>query len=94
MTVFAATRDNPPPPQWPLSLTGPTPSLTSSWHKNRLGMGCRTRRAAEYLLVAQKPPQRAKGIWQRHDIPDVWKEKPPARAPAPQFLTRHLCAII
>ncbi len=45
-----------------------------TWNKNRMGMGYRTRRYGEYLAIAQKPPKRAKGIWQRHDIPDVWTE--------------------
>ena len=46
-----------------------------TWDKGRIGMGYRTRRRAEYLLVLQKPPKRAKGVWTRHDIPDVWHEK-------------------
>ena len=46
-----------------------------TWDKVRMGMGYRTRRQAEYLVIAQKPPKRAKGIWQRHDIRDVWSEK-------------------
>ena len=37
-------------------------------------MGYRTRRRSEHLLVLQKPPRRAKGVWKRHDIPDVWQE--------------------
>lgn len=45
------------------------------WHKGRIGMGYRTRRCAEYLLVIQKPPIRAKGVWTLHDIPDVWTER-------------------
>ncbi len=50
-----------------------------TWNKGRIGMGYRTRRTAEYLLVLQKKPKRAKGIWTRHDIPDVWEEKPSSR---------------
>ena len=46
-----------------------------TWDKGRIGMGYRTRRTGEYLLILQKPPKRAKGVWQRHDIPDVWTEK-------------------
>ena len=46
-----------------------------TWNKERMGMGYRTRRYAEYLLILQKPPRRAKGVWQSHDIPDVWAEK-------------------
>ena len=49
-----------------------------TWNKGRIGMGYRTRRTAEYLIVLQKSPKRAKGVWTRHDIPDVWTEKPPS----------------
>ena len=45
------------------------------WNKQRIGMGYRTRRVSEYLVVMQKAPRRAKGVWSRHDIPDVWDEK-------------------
>lgn len=46
-----------------------------TWNKGRMGMGCRTRHSCEYLVVLQKPPFRAKGVWTVHDIPDVWTEK-------------------
>ncbi len=49
------------------------------WNKMRIGMGYRTRRTSEYLLVLQKKPLRAKGVWKAHDIPDVWNEKLPNR---------------
>lgn len=45
------------------------------WNKLRMGMGYHSRRTSEYLLVFQKPPKRAKGIWKDHGIPDVWDEK-------------------
>jgi site-specific DNA-methyltransferase (adenine-specific) len=45
------------------------------WNKQRMGMGYRTRRMSEYCLVLQKAPQRAKGVWLVHDIPDVWPER-------------------
>lgn len=45
------------------------------WNKDRIGMGYRTRRSCEYLIVLQKAPLRAKGVWTAHDIPDVWSEK-------------------
>ena len=45
------------------------------WNKMRIGMGYRSRRTSEYLLVLQKKPLRAKGVWKAHDIPDVWNEK-------------------
>ena len=46
-----------------------------TWDKQRMGMGYRTRRQAEYLVVLQKSPKRAKGVWAVHNIPDVWGEK-------------------
>ena len=48
-----------------------------TWNKQRMGMGYRTRRQAEYLVVLQKLPKRAKGVWSVHNIPDVWSEKVP-----------------
>lgn len=46
-----------------------------TWDKGKIGMGYRTRRKSEYLLIIQKKPVKAKGYWTRHDIPDVWTEK-------------------
>lgn len=46
-----------------------------TWDKGRIGMGYRSRRKCEYLLVLQKTPKRAKGVWTRRNIPDVWTEK-------------------
>ena len=45
------------------------------WNKMRIGMGYRSRRISEYLVIMQKAPRRAKGVWALHDIPDVWEEK-------------------
>ncbi len=45
------------------------------WDKGKIGMGFRTRRKSEYLIVCQKSPVRAKGKWTIHNIPDVWEEK-------------------
>ncbi len=45
-----------------------------TWSKKKIGMGYRSRRVAEHLVVLQKRPRRAKGVWTRHDIPDVWVE--------------------
>lgn len=53
-----------------------------TWNKGRIGMGYRTRRKCEYLYIAQKLPTRVKGVWTRHDIPDVWEEKQDATAHA------------
>lgn len=46
-----------------------------TWDKGKIGMGYRTRRKSEYLVVMQKSPKKAKGYWTVHDIPDVWLEK-------------------
>ena len=45
------------------------------WDKQRIGMGYRTRRTAEYLMVLQKRPKRARDIWTDHALPDVWAER-------------------
>lgn len=45
------------------------------WDKGKIGMGYRTRHKAEYLLILQKSPVKAKGSWSDHSIPDVWEEK-------------------
>lgn len=45
------------------------------WDKGKIGMGYRSRRKSEYLLVCQKKPVKAKGCWNVHNIPDVWMEK-------------------
>lgn len=54
-----------------------------TWDKMRIGMGYRTRNAAEYLMVLQKEPRRAKGVWQDHGIPDVWSEQVRRDSPHP-----------
>ena len=46
-----------------------------TWNKEKMGMGYRTRRVSEYLVVLQKPPIKAKVTWSDHSIPDVWSEK-------------------
>jgi site-specific DNA-methyltransferase (adenine-specific) len=46
-----------------------------TWDKLTFGMGYRTRRRGEHLLICQKPPRRAKGVWVDHSIPDIWPEK-------------------
>lgn len=45
-----------------------------TWNKMKIGMGYRTRRKSEYLLVLQKAPRLAKATWSLHNIPDVWEE--------------------
>ena len=44
------------------------------WNKLRMGMGYRTRRCCEYLVILQKYPYKAK--WKKRNIRDVWDEKP------------------
>ena len=46
-----------------------------TWNKDRMGMGYRTRRTAEYLLIIQKKPFLAKVTWSIKNIKDVWIEK-------------------
>jgi site-specific DNA-methyltransferase (adenine-specific) len=46
-----------------------------TWDKGRIGMGYRTRRKSEYLVITQKHPRIAKATWTVHNIPDVWQEK-------------------
>jgi len=46
-----------------------------TWDKMRIGMGYRTRRQSEHLVIYQKVPKRAKGVWTDHSIPDIIAEK-------------------
>ncbi len=46
-----------------------------TWNKQKIGMGYRTRRKSEYLVILQKLPKLAKSTWVLHNIPDVWDEK-------------------
>jgi site-specific DNA-methyltransferase (adenine-specific) len=45
-----------------------------AWDNLRLGMGKRSRRRGDYLLVLQRPPVIAKN-WRDHGIPSRWGEK-------------------
>lgn len=62
------------------------------WDKGKIGMGYRTRRKSEYLIVFQKSPVKAKACWTDHAIPDVWEEKTPKTHPhsKPVELQRRL----
>jgi site-specific DNA-methyltransferase (adenine-specific) len=75
---------------WDFENAKPVDMIT--WDKMKIGMGYRTRRRAEYLLIAQKLPLRAKGVWTDHGIPDVWQEKQDKGHPhaKPQELQRRL----
>ena len=46
-----------------------------TWNKGRMGMGYRTRRCVEYLMIIQKPPFRVNEGWRKRDVPDVWTER-------------------
>lgn len=46
-----------------------------TWDKLTFGMGYRSRRRGEHLLIIQKEPIRAAATWKDHGIPDVWPEK-------------------
>lgn len=45
------------------------------WNKLKIGMGYRTRRKCEYLIIIQKFPRQAKSTWRIHNIPDIWEER-------------------
>lgn len=65
-----------------------------TWDKGRIGMGYRTRRCSEHLVVAQREPVRAKGVWTAHNIPDVWREKLPGRSGHPHAKPEQLQAAL
>jgi site-specific DNA-methyltransferase (adenine-specific) len=46
-----------------------------AWDSLRPGMGKRSRRRGDYLLVLQKPPLKAGATWRDHGIPARWAEK-------------------
>ncbi|MBO7380120.1 MAG: hypothetical protein J6U05_00385 [Neisseriaceae bacterium] len=52
-----------------------------TWNKEKMGMGYRTRRTCEYLVVVQKLPKLAKSTWKIHNICDIWNEKVPKTHP-------------
>ena len=37
-------------------------------------MDYRTRRRSEYCVLSQKNPRAVKGVWNTHNIPDIYKE--------------------
>ncbi len=53
-------------------------------------MGYRTRRRAEYCIILQKQPRRAKGVWKTHNIPDVIQERASQRE-HPHTRSRWTC---
>ena len=61
--------------QWFDDLTDLDTVDMITWNKKRMGMGYRTRRVSEYLVVVQKKPRLAKNTWSLHNIPDVWDDE-------------------
>lgn len=63
------------------------------WNKLRPGMGRRARCQSEYLVVAQKPPIKAKATWRDRSIWDCWPEMADRSAhphAKPHMLTERL----
>jgi site-specific DNA-methyltransferase (adenine-specific) len=56
------------------ALDGLKPVDLIAWDNLRPGMGKRTRRRGDYLLVLQRPPITAR-TWRDHGIPSRWPEK-------------------
>lgn len=46
-----------------------------TWDKEKMGMGYRTRKQCEYVLLLQKKPTKVKGHWTIKNIRDIWSEK-------------------
>jgi site-specific DNA-methyltransferase (adenine-specific) len=46
-----------------------------AWDSMRIGMGKRSRRRGDYLIVLQKPPVKAGATWRDHAIPNRWVER-------------------
>jgi site-specific DNA-methyltransferase (adenine-specific) len=61
------------------------------WDAMTFGMGKRLRCTAQYLVVLQKVPKIARGVWKDHRIRDVWPETANGHAHAkPYQLTERL----
>lgn len=59
----------------PSDITALAPVDMISWDKMRFGQGRRARCQTEFLIILQKGPLRATGVWTDHGIPDCWSEK-------------------
>jgi site-specific DNA-methyltransferase (adenine-specific) len=51
------------------------PVYLIAWDSLRIGMGERSRRRGDYLIVLQKPPVKAGTTWRDHGIPSRWPER-------------------
>lgn len=63
--------------QWATSVASFEMVDMITWNKMRMGLGYRSRRHSEYLVVVQKKPTLATATWSKRNIPDVWEEKIP-----------------
>ena len=45
-----------------------------TWDKGRGTIGYLLRQQSEHLVILQKQPRRAKGVWTVHNITDIWQE--------------------
>jgi site-specific DNA-methyltransferase (adenine-specific) len=67
-----------------------------SWDSERMGMGKRSRRRGDYLLILQKPPVSARS-WKDHSLTNRWAEKVDRKIHPhikPIELTRRLIAAV
>ncbi len=65
-----------------------------TWDKCRIGMGYRTRRKAEYLVMAQKSEYLGIDRWGDKAIPDCWAEKVVGKIHPHQKPLQLQCALI
>ena len=56
-----------------------------AWDNRRMGMGKRTRRQGDYLLIIQKPPI-TPSTWRDHGIPNRWPEKMTSKSTPASFI--------
>jgi site-specific DNA-methyltransferase (adenine-specific) len=68
-----------------------TPVDLIAWDSLRMGMGKRSRRRGDYLLVLQRPPVTAK-TWIDHGIPSRWPDSHPHAKPL-GLITRLIGAV-
>lgn len=68
-----------------------------AWNGGRMGMGARFRGCMQYVVIAQKRPTRAKGIWKDHGMLDGFLEVPDrqrhAHAKPQDFTTRLIRSV-
>ena len=61
--------------RWLPDVTSLAPVDMVTWNKDRIGMGRRFRCQTEFMIVLQKGPLRADGVWTDHQTGDTWTEK-------------------